>query len=317
MADEQEGTETGGRRPVTLSAAGLSVAELRERARIAEDFGVGEIWTEQLPDQRDATIVAAEYLRSTRATRVGTAILPVYHRHPVVVAQLAASLDEMSDGRFQLGLGLSHPFVNELMLGYRQGRPLRVMREYVTIVRTLLREGKVTFEGEYFSARVSYAAPRRADLPIYLAGLQPRMIRQAVRMGDGLLLWLCAARDIQERVMPVVRAACAEFGRDPASFPVLATLPAYAGREPDRQREGLRETLTSYAMIPEYRRVLAGAGFAGGAVPDAVLDAITLVGRPAEVRDRLAEFRSAGCTPVPQPLAADRADYVATLEAVL
>lgn len=306
-----------GTQPVMVSSVGLSLPECGERVRVAEQLGYGQVWVDQLPDQRDSGVVAAECLRATSAAQVGTAIMPVHLRHPVAMAQLAATLDELSGGRFILGLGLSHQLVNELMLGRRQGRPIRVMREYVSIVRALLRDGTVNSEGEYFTARVGYAAPRRPATPIYLAGLRPQMIRLAVQLGDGLLLYMCSAEFVRERVMPAVRTASAELDRDPQQFPVLALVQAYAGQHPSRTRAAIREHLASHAMMPYYRRVLEASGFSRGQIGDAALDALAATGTPDQVRARLDAYREAGCMPMPMPFAAERDDFAATLAASL
>jgi 5,10-methylenetetrahydromethanopterin reductase len=308
----------GGVRPVILTPAGLRFEQLGERARIAEELGADEIWVEQAQDQRDVGIVASEYLRATRTAHVGTAVLPIYPRHPVATAQLAAALGEMSGGRFLLGLGVSHQLINEYMLGYKTAEPVRAMREYVTLVRCLLRDGVVNVEGRYFTARARYVAERSPTMPIYLAGLRPRMIRLAVQVGSGLLLYMSPVWYVRQHVIPAVHAACAEIGRDPGSFPILAIVPAYAGHDAPRQRESLHEYVASYAMLPNYRRVLEASGFTGARVDRRLLDAVTVVGKPGDVRARLDEYRAAGCTPVPGPLpGTGHEEFVETLTAVL
>lgn len=304
-----------GSQAVLVSSVGSSFLECGERVRVAEELGFDQIWLDQLPDQRDSGVVAAEYLRFTLAARVGIAVMPVNFRHPVATAQLAATLDEVSGGRFLLGLGFSHQLVNELMLGCRPQKPIRAMREYLSIVRTLLRDGTVDMEGGYFTARAGYAAPRPSTVPLYLAGLQPQMIRLAVQLGDGLLLYMCSAEYIRERVMPVVRAACVEFDRDPQQFPVLALVPTYTGRDLKQTREVVREHLSSYAMMPYYRRVLEASGFVRSQIDDAALDALTAIGTPDQVRARLDVYREVGCTPTPRPFATELDDFTATLTA--
>ncbi|ONI88215.1 hypothetical protein ALI144C_07120 [Actinosynnema sp. ALI-1.44] len=207
-----------------VAANSLPLREVRDRIQVARAAGTNELWLEQLPQERDSSILAAEFLHTAPSARVGTAILPMYLRHPVATAQLAATMAELSDGRFMLGLGLSNPFVNDYMLGCAQGPPLCVVREYATIVRTLLREGSVEFEGKHFTARIRYDAPLEHDVPVYLAGMRAKMIRLAVELGDGLLLWLCSSRYVRDTVVPAVRQACAEFGKSSADFPIRAVV---------------------------------------------------------------------------------------------
>jgi 5,10-methylenetetrahydromethanopterin reductase len=288
-------------RPVMIAANSLPLREVRDRIQSARAAGMDELWLEQLPQERDSSILAAEFLHTAPTTRVGTAILPMYLRHPVATAQLAATMAELSDGRFALGLGLSNPFVNDYMLGCAQGPPLRVVREYATIVRTLLREGSVEFEGKHFTARIRYDAPLEHEVPVYLAGMRAKMIKLAVELGDGLLLWLCSSRYVREIVVPAVRQACAEFDKSPADFPILAVVLVRSGED----RAQAKRSLQSYAMIPYYQRYFAAQGFTPAdytrGIGDHLLDEIMVIGDGLRIKEGLDAYTAAGCTPIPCP----------------
>ena len=135
-----------------------------QQSRTAERLGFESIWVTQLPDARDAAIVLAAYAAATKTVTLGTGVLPIYTRHPTAMAQMAASLDELSHGRFILGIGVSHRVTVEAMWGLKLHRPVQAMREYLTILRSSLREGSVAFDGEQFTARWAYSGPRRAGL---------------------------------------------------------------------------------------------------------------------------------------------------------
>jgi alkanesulfonate monooxygenase SsuD/methylene tetrahydromethanopterin reductase-like flavin-dependent oxidoreductase (luciferase family) len=298
----------------------LPLTETIERARIAEDLGVNELWFDQLPDQRDVGVVVTAVAAATGTVRLGSAVLPVHVRHPAAMAQLALSVDEASGGRFTLGLGIGHPFVTEYMLGLTTGSPLSSMREYVEIVRALLREGRVDSTGKYFTARLSYLAVRRPEVPIMLAGLRPKMIRLAVEQGDGLMLWLCPPEYIRDQVMPHVRAACAEFGRDVDTFPVTAMVPTYSSTRLADRRSDMRDVIGRYAMMPYYRRVLEDSGFRddlrAGRIGDELIDRTTIIGDAELVRERLAEYRAVGCVAAPSAIETDQAEFIDTVTAV-
>ena len=117
------------------------------RAKMAERLGFKSVWTTQLPDARDASLVLAAYANATERVTLGTGVLPIYTRHPTATAQMAATLDELSGGRFILGIGVSHKVTVEGMWGMRLDSPVEAMRDYLTIVRTSLREGSSSFEG--------------------------------------------------------------------------------------------------------------------------------------------------------------------------
>src|SRR5260370_33355126 len=145
----------------------------------AETLGYEAVWTTQLPDARDASLVLAAYAAATKRVTLGAGVLPIYTRHPTAMAQMAATLDEISGGRFILGIGISHKVTVEGLWGLRLERPVEAMREYLTIVRTSLTEAVCGFDGDHFTARWGYSGPRRADLPILISALHPRMLELA------------------------------------------------------------------------------------------------------------------------------------------
>jgi 5,10-methylenetetrahydromethanopterin reductase len=294
-------------RPLVLTTRFGTMDELLGRAQAAERMGVDQLWVEQPPDQRDAFVSASYFLNAAPTVTLGTAVLPIYARHPVSMAQAAATLGELSQERFLLGLGLSHRFVNEHVLGLQQGPPITVTREYLSIVKTLLTEGSVEFEGRFFTARAQYQNPR-PRVPIYLAALRPQMIRLAVALCDGILLFLCSARYIREQIMPVVRAACDEFGRDESDFTVLAITPAYVDAHfSTKHIEEWKKVVMAYRLLPYYRYVLD----AYGSIDHTQL---TLMGTKDQAIERLEAFRATGCVVVPSPRADTDEEFYRTLE---
>src|SRR5579871_4942282 len=185
-----------------MNPAVRSLEESVNRAREAERLGYESVWVTQLPDARDAALVLAAYAAATQWVRLGTGVLPIYTRHPTAMAQMAATLDEISAGRFILGLGVSHRVTVESMWGMKLERPVDAMREYVAIVRASLREGAASQDGEMFTSHWSYSAPRRADIPIMLAALGPQMLELAGEISDGVVLWMCSPSYIREEVIP-------------------------------------------------------------------------------------------------------------------
>src|SRR5436305_1465151 len=144
-------------RLAAFNPAVRSLEDSVNRAREAERLGYESVWVTQLPDARDAALVLAAYAAGTQWVRLGTGVLPIYTRHPTAMAQMAATLDEMSAGRFILGLGVSHRVTVESMWGMRLDRPVEAMREYLTIVRSSLRDGMASADGKVFSAHWSYS----------------------------------------------------------------------------------------------------------------------------------------------------------------
>jgi 5,10-methylenetetrahydromethanopterin reductase len=294
-------------RPIIVSPRITHAADLIERARVAEELGVDQIWLEQFPDQRDATVVAGAYLHYTKTATVGTAILPIYARHPLTTVQTALSLADLYQDRFILGLGFSHHYVNEHVLGYQQGPPIGVMREYLHIVRSLLVDGEVDTEGRHFTTHARYMSTRRPT-PLVIAALRPQMVQLAVEYTDGLLLWLCSPRFVAERVTPVVEQACARFGKDPAEFQVMALVPAYASDDPREAYEHINRQFKTYRLIPYYRPILEAYG---------PMDAeqLCLFGSKDRIQSRIAEFRAAGATAIVSPFGSSLEEFARTISA--
>ena len=126
-------------RLAAFSPAVRTLDESVARAKTAERLGYESLWTTQLPPARDASLVLAAYAAATERIKLGTGVLPIYTRHPTAMVQMAATVDEMSGGRFILGIGVSHKVTVEGFWGLQLEHPVEAMREYLTIVRTSIR----------------------------------------------------------------------------------------------------------------------------------------------------------------------------------
>jgi len=270
------------------------------RAVAAEKLGYESVWVTQLPDARDASLVLAAYAAATQRVTLGTGVLPIYTRHPTAMAQMAATLDELSGGRFVLGVGISHKVTVESMWGLRIDHPVDAMREYVGILRTSLREGAASIQGKQFTANWAYSAPRRPDLRIMISALNPRMLELAGEIADGVVLWMCSPRYIQDQVVPIVEAGRLKAGRSLDGFEVVAAVPACLTTDRTGAQEVFRQTVGRYASLPYYRKMLDASGFKDelekGIVSEAVLDELAGIGDESRVRDAVRRYREAGVT---------------------
>jgi len=305
-----------------MNPAVRSLDESVNRAREAERLGFESVWVTQLPDARDAALVLAAYAAATQGVRLGTGVLPIYTRHPTAMAQMAATLDEMSSGRLILGLGVSHRVTVESMWGIKLERPADAMREYVSIVRASLREGAASEDGELFSAHWSYSAPRRAEIPIMLAALGPKMLELAGEVSDGVVLWMCSPSYIKESVLPHVKAGREKAGKTMEGFEIVAAVPVCVTSDRAAGLDVFRRTVERYASLPFYRNMMEASGFkeqlAADSISDAMLDELGGVGDEARVRDAVGRYRAAGTTlPCVGPFGGHpgAGGYAATLEA--
>jgi F420-dependent oxidoreductase-like protein len=292
------------------------------RAKAAERLSCESVWVTQLPNARDAALVIAAYANATQRVGFGTGILPIYTRHPTAMVQMAASLDELSGGRFTLGIGVSHKVTVESMWGMKLDSPVDAMREYLDIVRTSLRDGGCSIDGKHFSAHWAYSGPRRAEMPIMISALNPRMLDLAGEKADGIVLWMCSPAYIRDQVVPAVTAGRRKAGKDLEGFEIVAAIPVCLTTDRAAGQAVFRQTVERYANLPYYRKMMDASGFASelaaGEVSEAMLDELSGIGDAEQVREVIRRYREAGVTlPCAGPFGGHKeaAGFEATLEA--
>src|SRR3984893_712902 len=206
-------------------SSGRSLDGAVERVRLAESLGYDCAYVTHIAGREALTVVTA-YALATSRVRVRTGVVPIYTRTPATMAQTAATIDELSGGRLNLGLGVSHRPVVEGWHGQTIDRPAAEMREYTSIVRAILRgENPPAGEKWQTSFRLLRLDPR-PQLPIYIAALSPTMLRLAGEIADGVVLWLCSPRYIRDVVIPEVTAGRERAGLPLDGFDVVAAVPA-------------------------------------------------------------------------------------------
>jgi len=310
-------------------STGRSLDQAIERVRLAESLGYESVFTTHIAGHESLTVLTA-YAQATERIRVGSGVVPIYTRTPATMAQTAATIDELSGGRLILGLGVSHRPVVEFWHGQTIDRPAAEMREYVGIVRAILR-GEDPPAGEKWSTVFHLAglAPR-PELPIYIAALSPTMLRLAGEIADGVILWLCNPNYIRDVVVPGVRAGREKAGLGLDGFSIVAAVPGAVTDDRAAAYDAMRTDLLPYFGLPFYRAMLERSGFgediaafdaAAGAVDvmraaisDGFLDVLTAVGSEDDVRAGLQRYADAGTdSPCIGPIA--RTDFEATLRA--
>lgn len=304
----------------TIDQVDLSLDAIVEQADIATKCGVDGLWLAQLPNQRYTGMLLAGLAARSSAVTIGTAVLPIYMSPPVVMAQMAMTLDEISGNRLVLGLGCGHRIFGEWMVGGTYSASVGPMREYLTIVTSLIRQGEASVSGSWFNGRVLYGAPRRPQLPVYVGSFGPRMLELAAELADGVILWMCTPSYVHDVVMPSLRAGWARREGDHAGFGVVAMLPAVVSAQPEQDRECGRGMLSGYLRIENYQKLLRASGFGDDVrslrAGDAMVDELCAIGSGSVIQERIAAFRESGVTEVAlAPLAAEH--FTATLEAAI
>ena len=277
--------------------AGRSLDGAIGRARRAEELGYESVYVTHIAG-RDSITLLTIYAASTERVRLGTGVIPIYARTPANMAQSFATLDEFSGGRAVAGLGVSHKPVVEGWYGQSIDKPLREMREYVDILRAIFR-GEDPPPGEKFRTGFHLMGfePLREDLPIYLAGLSPGMLRLAGEIADGVVLWLCNPHYIRDVVVPTVREGREKAGKQLDGFDIVAAVPSAVTDDPTAAIEQLRSELVNYFHLPYYRAMIERSGFDPDAgATDEFVRLLAAVGPPEQATQCVRHYRDCGAT---------------------
>ena len=272
---------------IGFGIGGRTVDQLVTQAKRAAEDGFTSLWTANIFGL-DAITALAIAGREVPGVHVGTAVTPTFPRHPHAMAQQAITAWQATDGRFTLGIGLSHQVVIESMLGLSFDKPAKHMREYLSVLLALLDEGNASFDGELY--RVHAPLDRGGDTtrpPVVLAAMAPVMLRLAGETADGTILWMTGPKAIEQHVAPRITRAAAAAGR-PAPQ-ILVGLPIAVTDDVDGMREQAASTFATYGGLPSYRAMLDEEGVAGPAD-------IAIIGDEATVAAGVRALADAGAT---------------------
>jgi len=313
-------------RSAIFLSPGADLAAAVDLARRADAAGYDSVWVTHGVG-RDGLQVLSAYAHAAPRVGLGTGVLPIYPRHPVLLAQEALTLQEVSGGRLRLGIGVSHRPVMEGALGLEMGKPLEVAREYVAVLRQAL-TGRVQHTGPCYQVTWQSGVPRLpAPPPIYLAGLGTAMLELAGEIADGAVLWLCAPAYVREHALPAIRRGRKRAGKPLDGFEIVVSVPAAVTTDRAAGREIFRIELARYLVLPFYRAMLEKSGFSPevaawdrtrdpATVADRLLDALGAVGDAPALGRLVASYRQAGVTlPAIRPMGfPDAPHYLPTLE---
>jgi F420-dependent oxidoreductase-like protein len=221
----------------------------------ADEAGVGTVWLEMNAVGLDPFPLLAAGAERTDQIKLGTAIVPAFSRHPVALATQALSLEGLAPGRLRLGIGPGNTARMSTAFGHPGDRTLARLREYVQILRPLLHDGRVSFDGEFYSAEVEIPDPPQT--PVLLSALGPRAFALAGELSDGALSWLCPIDYLLDVGVPALAKGAAAVGRP---VPPLTAHVAVAIGDSDDLRAAVREDLALYAQVPVFGRMFEQAG---------------------------------------------------------
>ncbi len=281
-----------------------SIATITQDMGKARGDGYASYWLAEHPTGGfDALTALAVAGQGVPDLEIGTAVVPTFPRHPLVLAGQALTATQALEGRFSLGVGLSHAHMMSA-LGIDFEKPIRHLREYLSILVPLLETGEVDFKGEALSCTATLFQPGAHRCSVLVAALGPQALRVAGQWAAGTTLAWVGPKTVKEHIAPTIREAAASHDRpDPR---IMATLPVCVTDEPAAVRERLGSVLGDYNKMPSYRAMFEREGASGPGD-------VAIVGTAAEVQDRIAGLADAGVTDFcPNIFAVNRADGEAT-----
>jgi F420-dependent oxidoreductase-like protein len=292
-----------------LSADAVRVLPLRERVGLAiettstkeaiqavidaEQAGVRQLWTVQRPTSIDALTVLTVAATQTSTIRMGTSVLPTYPRHPLAAIAQVGTFNELAPGRLRLGIGPSHRPIIEGIYGIEMTAPLAHTREYLSVLRAALWEGKVSYHGRFYHIMASLNGPVR--VPILVSTLGKGAFRAAGELADGALSWNCPVPYLLKTGLPALAEGAKQAGR-PAP-PLVAHIPVALSTDRQAVLAAARKQLGSYGQLPFYRQMFAEAGYPvpeDGTLPEALIDSLVVSGDEQTIPTRLNELLSNG-----------------------
>jgi alkanesulfonate monooxygenase SsuD/methylene tetrahydromethanopterin reductase-like flavin-dependent oxidoreductase (luciferase family) len=285
--------------------------EVAAYAQLADELGYDTITCSHIA-ARDSFTVLSALAMVTQHVRLATAIAPIYHRSPASMAQTAATVDDLSGGRFHLGLGVGHRVTMGGWHGQEIGDPLAEIREYVTVVRAIL-AGAQPPPGKRWNSTFRFTGfEPRPDVPILLAGLSPAMLRLAGEIADGVVLWACPADYVRDVVVPEARKGRAVAGKTLDDFAIMPAVPVAADIDRTAALDGIRSELHRYFGLPFYRKMFAAAGYADdinaydsaagnddiqkNTISERFISALCAIGDSSQIRTGIDRYRAAGAT---------------------
>jgi F420-dependent oxidoreductase-like protein len=276
---------------IGVMVGGSSLAAVVEAVREVAESGVRRAWVPQLFGIEALTAIAVAG-REVADIELGTAVVPTYPRHPLILAGQALTTSAALGGenRLHLGIGLSHQLVIEGMLGMAFEKPAIHMREYLSALRPALDGQPVDVDGETLRAH-SLMGPLKVDdagpVPILVAALGPALLRVAGELADGTLTWMAAPEVIGKRIAPSITAAAEAAGRPRPRVGV--GLPVAVTTDVDATVERAAAQFAIYGTLPSYQRLLDEAGLDGPA-------GVVIAGDEDEVAGRIRALADVGAT---------------------
>ena len=252
----------------------------------ADRAGLGTAWLTQGPTAPDPLVVFTQAATQTERVQLGTSIVTTYPRHPLALAQSAMAIDQLAPGRLRLGVGPSHEPIIDGFYGIPFVRPLENLREYLTVLNAILKEGEVSFRGESWQAQAKFGVGARVS--VLASALRPKAFGVCGELADGAISWMCPLPYIRDVAGPALEAGAQQAKRTKPTM--IVHVPVVLSEDTTAVRAAARKQFGFYQGMPYYSQMLQDAGYpeaAGAEFSDAMSDGLVISGSEAEVGDRI------------------------------
>ena len=255
----------------------------------AEADGFDSVWFPQVSAGPGFDALTALSLAASKTSiiELGSAVVPIYSIHPLALAKHAQTAQIASEGRFTLGVGLSHRPVVEDVMGLSYESPAQNMSEYLDVLRPLLDDSTVDHKGFFYNVKAQIKVPGSLEVPVIIAALAPKMLRVAGEQADGTFTWMAGPKTIESHVAPRIgRAADTAKRRSPR---ICVGMPLAVTDDSQEGREQAARIFERYGQLVNYRRMLDIEGVEGPSE-------VALIGNEDQVTEQLKAYADAGAT---------------------
>lgn len=257
-----------------------TIDDVIAKIKRVEEAGLDNAWLNNI-FSFDAISTMALAGRETSRIGLGTAVTPIYPRHPTAIAQQALTTASASNSRFTLGIGLAHKVVIEDMLGMSFDKPAKRMREYLEVLMPLIRGETVNYDGEQYRVHdFTLTVPGVEKMPVVIAALSPLMLKVAGELADGTSTWAVGIRTMADHIVP---------GLGSGDHTIVAGLPVVLTNNVDAARETIAKGHAITGELPSYRAMLDREGAKGP-------EDIAIVGDEDTLRREIKRFEEVGVT---------------------
>ena len=280
---------------VGVAVSGARIQDIQRMIVRAEELGIHAAWMTTGGARPDSITAFAASAGLTERIKLGTSIVPTYPRHPLVMVQQAQIVAQLAPGRFRLGVGPSHRPTIEAM-GIEFNAPLGHLREYLQILKAILQQGRVDFDGEHYTAHDGIAEP--LDIEIMGSALRKGSFELCGAESDGAISWICPFDYLRDVALPAMQAGAERAGRE--TPPLIAHAPVCVHDNADEVRDAVRAQVMN-PRLPFYQRMLVDAGYpeaTEGIWSDGMIDGAVIWGDEEKCAEGVQRLFDLGATEV-------------------